>query len=73
MAEIELREVTRQYGNVTAADSVSLTIGDGEFFVLVGPSGCGKSTLLSMVVGLEPLSAGEILLDDTSLLKHSKS
>ncbi len=41
----------------------SLTIGDGELFILVGPSGCGKSTLLNMIVGLEDVSSGEIRVD----------
>ena len=50
-------------GDVVAVDDVSLTIGDGEFLVLVGPSGCGKSTLLRMVAGLEEVSEGTISID----------
>ena len=54
MAEIRLENVTKDYaGGVRAVDSVDLTIGSGEFMVLVGPSGCGKSTLLRMIAGLE--------------------
>ena len=63
MAEIELREVTRRFADTTAVNRASFTIHDGEFFILVGPSGCGKSTLLNMIVGLEPVSSGEILVD----------
>ena len=63
MAAIELRDVSRRFGATTAVDRVSLSIHDGEFFILVGPSGCGKSTLLNMIVGLEELTAGEILVD----------
>ncbi len=42
---------------------INLEFNDGEFIVLVGPSGCGKSTLLRIIAGLEPISAGELLID----------
>ncbi len=61
MAEIVLDNVTKVFaGGVTAVDEVSLTIGSGEFLVLVGPSGCGKSTLLRMVAGLEETTNGTV-------------
>jgi multiple sugar transport system ATP-binding protein len=64
MAEIVLDQVSKCFSDGTAAvKDVSLTIADGEFFVLVGPSGCGKSTLLNMIVGLEDVSQGEIRVD----------
>jgi multiple sugar transport system ATP-binding protein len=63
MATIELRSVAKRYPGTTAIRETSLTIADGEFFILVGPSGCGKSTLLNMIVGLDEVSAGEILVD----------
>jgi sn-glycerol 3-phosphate transport system ATP-binding protein len=44
---------------------INIDIEDGEFIVLVGPSGCGKSTLLRMVAGLESISEGEVIIDDT--------
>lgn len=61
MAEIVLDRVSKRFadGTVTLKEA-SLTIHDGEFFILVGPSGCGKSTLLNMIVGLEDVSSGEI-------------
>ena len=65
LAEIELDRVTKVYaGGVTAVDDVSLTVGSGEFIVLVGPSGCGKSTLLRMVAGLEEVTEGTIRIGD---------
>jgi multiple sugar transport system ATP-binding protein len=65
MAEVILDSVTKVYaGGVKAVDSVSLTIHDREFIVLVGPSGCGKSTTLRMVAGLEEISAGTIRIGD---------
>lgn len=63
MAQMELRDVAKRYGPVEVMRNIDLTIGDGEFIVLVGPSGCGKSTLLRMIAGLEPISEGEFLID----------
>ena len=61
MAAISLHRVSKRFADGTAAvKDVSLSIADGEFFILVGPSGCGKSTLLNMIVGLEDVSDGEI-------------
>ena len=65
MSEIRLDHVAKVYaGDVRAVDGVSLTIGSGEFMVLVGPSGCGKSTLLRMLAGLEEVTEGEIWIGD---------
>src|SRR4051794_41889325 len=59
VAEIVLDNVSKVFsGGVVAVDGVSLTIGSGEFLVLVGPSGCGKSTLLRIIAGLEEATAG---------------
>src|SRR5205823_9838760 len=63
VSEIVLDNVSKVFsGGVVAVDGVSLTIGSGEFLVLVGPSGCGKSTLLRMIAGLEEVTAGTISL-----------
>jgi multiple sugar transport system ATP-binding protein len=65
VAEIVLDGVTKVYpGGVTAVDDVDLTIGSGEFMVLVGPSGCGKSTLLRMIAGLEDVTEGSVRIGD---------
>lgn len=64
MADVELDGVTKIYaGGVQAVAPTNLSIGDGEFVVLVGPSGCGKSTLLRMIAGLETISGGTLKLD----------
>ncbi len=64
MAEIVMEGVTKRFPDGTEAVSdVSMTIGEGEFVILVGPSGCGKSTLLNMICGLEDISAGEMCFD----------
>jgi len=62
-AYVELRRLTRVYGDLTAVGEVSLAVGQGEFVVLLGPSGSGKTTLLSMIGGFVAPSAGEILID----------
>ena len=64
MAQIELDKISKRFPDGTQVlHETSLTIHDGELFILIGPSGCGKSTLLNMIVGLEELSSGEIRLD----------
>jgi spermidine/putrescine transport system ATP-binding protein len=63
MALLEIRDVTRRFGDFTAVDNVSLSIEAGEFFCLLGPSGCGKTTLLRMVAGFDAPNGGSIWLD----------
>ena len=46
MATVELHGVTKRFGDVTAVDSLDLSVEEGEFLILVGPSGCGKTTAL---------------------------
>jgi spermidine/putrescine transport system ATP-binding protein len=60
---VELRNVTKQFGDFVAVEDVSLTVRAGEFLTLLGPSGCGKTTMLRMISGLETPSAGRVLLD----------
>ena len=60
---IQIRNVSKRFGKVTAVDDVSLDIVPGEFFVLLGPSGCGKTTLLRMIAGFELPTEGQILID----------
>ncbi len=60
---LEIRHLKKQYGNDAVLKDISLDIHQGEVVVIVGPSGCGKSTLLRCINGLEPIQAGDILLD----------
>src|SRR4051794_29952100 len=70
VGEIVLDHVTKDFGNgVLAVNDVSLTIGEGEFMVLVGPSGCGKTTLLRSIGGLEKISTGRIIIADKDVTR----
>jgi osmoprotectant transport system ATP-binding protein len=60
---IELKNVTRRFGDAVAVDRINLTVETGEVCVLVGSSGCGKSTTLRMINQLLPHSEGQILVD----------
>ncbi len=60
MADIDLRQVSKSYGDTEVIHGVDWHVEDGELVVIVGPSGCGKSTLLRMIAGLEEISRGEI-------------
>ncbi|MDP3523041.1 MAG: sn-glycerol-3-phosphate ABC transporter ATP-binding protein UgpC [Hoeflea sp.] len=62
MGFLEIRNVTKAYGNVEVLHHVDITVEESEFLVLVGPSGCGKSTLLNMIAGLESITGGEIAI-----------
>ena len=67
MALLDIKGVTRRFGDFTAVDNVSLSIEAGEFFTLLGPSGCGKTTLLRMIAGFDLPDAGRILLNGEDL------
>lgn len=60
MAEIELINVSKNWGDFKAVVDFNLTIKDKEFLVLLGPSGCGKTTTMRMIAGLEDLTTGTI-------------
>src|SRR3954465_5366173 len=66
VASVTFDRVSKVYDNgFKAVDDLDLQIRDGEFMVLVGPSGCGKTTALRMLAGLEEISDGELVIDDT--------
>jgi spermidine/putrescine transport system ATP-binding protein len=65
--DVRLDRVTKQFGDFTAVDDLSLTIERGEFFSLLGPSGCGKTTTLRMIGGFEEASAGTIFLGEADV------
>ena len=71
-ASIEIRDLTKKFGTVTALDQLDLTVEEGAFLVLVGPSGCGKSTLLRCIAGLERPDIGEISIGGRVVFSSSR-
>lgn len=59
---IEVRGLTVAYGNQIVLDNLSCTIHEGELTAVLGPNGCGKSTLIKAILGLIPISSGQILV-----------
>ena len=63
MAEVRLEAARKTFGETVAVSKLDLTIGDGEFVVLLGPTGAGKTTTLRMIAGLEALDGGRVVID----------
>ena len=70
MAEIQLKKLTKRWGNFTAVDDFNLIIADKEFLVLLGPSGCGKTTTIGMILGLLKPTSGKILINGIEIEKN---
>ena len=64
---VQLVELRRRFGEVSALDGLSLDLAPGELVALLGPSGCGKTTALRSLAGLERLDSGRVLLDDRDI------
>ena len=67
MARIELQNVTVRFGGTRALKDLSLTVEDGEFFVLLGRTGAGKTTTLRVIAGLEKPDEGRVLIGDSDV------
>ncbi|MEM2924115.1 MAG: ABC transporter ATP-binding protein [Methanocellales archaeon] len=65
--DVELRSVTKRFGEVVAVDNVSLAVKKGEFLSILGPSGCGKTTTLRLIGGFEKPDSGEIYIGGRSM------
>jgi multiple sugar transport system ATP-binding protein len=72
MADINLVNVKKYFGDLCVIRRMNLEVKDGEFMVLLGPSGCGKTTTLRAIAGLEEVDAGDILIDRKSV-KHLRA
>ena len=69
---IEVKNVTKKYGNFVAVDDISFTIKDGEVVGFLGPNGAGKSTTMNMITGYIEQTEGNIIVDGFDTLKKSK-
>jgi multiple sugar transport system ATP-binding protein len=67
LATVTIRNVWKYYGETPAVKDLNITCPDGSFVSILGPSGCGKSSTMRMLAGLEHISAGDILFDDTRI------
>ena len=73
MAELEIRNLVKDFGAYKAIKDVSFAVESGEFVVMVGPSGCGKSTLLRSIAGLETVTSGVILIEGRDITADEPS
>jgi len=62
-AKIEVRNLTKRFGDLLVLDEISFDVGEGEFLSIVGPTGCGKTTFLNTLSKLIPSTAGDIFID----------
>ena len=64
---IEIKNVTKKYGNKKALDNVTFTVNDGDIFAFIGHNGAGKTTLIKSIVGIHDFDNGDILIDGKSI------
>ncbi len=66
-ADVELRGVSKRFGEFTAVDAIDLSVRRGEFISLLGPSGCGKTTTLRLIAGFEEVTSGSVIVGGESM------
>ena len=64
---IEIKHVTKKYGNKKAVDDVTFTVEDGTIFAFIGHNGAGKTTLIKAIVGIHDFDEGDIIIDGMSI------
>ncbi len=67
---IEIKNVTKKYGDKIAVDDISFKVNDGDIFAFIGHNGAGKTTLIKSIVGIHDFDEGDILIDDMSIKKY---
>ena len=68
MALLEVKNLTKNFGGLTAVGDVSMELNEGELVGLIGPNGAGKTTLFNLITGVFPVSSGEIVFDGMSVV-----
>lgn len=69
---LEIKGLTKKYGDKLAVDNISLSIPKGSFFGLLGPNGAGKSTIIHCITGIAQPTSGQILIDGTDVVTDYK-
>ncbi|MFA5051433.1 MAG: ABC transporter ATP-binding protein [Patescibacteria group bacterium] len=69
---IEVKNLTKKYGDLTAVDNINFTVEKGEVFGILGPNGAGKTTTLEMIEGLKPITFGDVLVDTLHVVHHEQ-
>lgn len=69
---IQVKDITKKYGSITAIDKLSFEINDEEIVGLLGPNGAGKSTTMNIITGYIEATEGNILIDGVDIIKNSK-
>lgn len=74
-AKIEVKNLTKRFGDLLVLDDISFDVAQGEFVAIVGPTGCGKTTFLNSLSRLTPITCGQILIDgaDADPKRHNIS
>ena len=72
MPIIEVRNVVKKYGDITAVAGLNLDVNEGECFGLLGPNGAGKTSLIRMITCLSPLNSGDIRVDGRDIRQQPR-
>lgn len=67
---IEIKNVTKKYGDKVALKNVSFTVNDGEIFAFIGHNGAGKTTLIKSIVGIHEFDEGDIIINGKSIKEN---
>ena len=69
---VEVKKLTKNYGNIKAVDNISFTVGEGEILGFLGPNGAGKSTTMNMITGYISSTSGTVTIDGKEILENPK-